>query len=284
MADPLLQLWWDVESTGLLTDTVTPTVLESAHLVTAIDGTQLTPLRQRYTALPTGADDIRTPAVRRASADGAPEVWSGHWLDSRPGGEGGYPHSAVVEMHDRNGLTDEWATVAATRPSTIYREWAELERLILDDLAFAARPFGGFDALQSGQVVLAGGGTSHYEHLFGAEQMRRLFRVRGPMHYGDADLSVVLRVLAMRFGLDITKADHLIAFAHTVDARDWAYLEIEAARAGGPSVDFAPSQWNTDERDPHRAAPGIARALFGYRLLPLLISPNGAKRPAAPES
>lgn len=277
MADVQLLLWLDTESTGLLTDRTPPTALEVAWTVTDWAGQQVTPLRQRFTALPMGASGaVHTPELAEVTGQAV-----GYWDGAT------YPGLPVRELHDdeHSGLTTEWASFADAHPDRVLRDWAEVERLILDDLHE-----GGWSDLDARQVCLAGGGTSHYEHLFGPQVMPRLFGDRR-MHYGDADISVILRALKVRAkGLaDATdwpgKADDVIARLRHTAGR---YLPSSVGHFSWPDMWISGDQfdadggdwggWHRDEADNHRAAEGVGRALMAWRLLPYVF---GLLDPAA---
>jgi hypothetical protein len=108
----------DLETTGLDPDTLT--VLEAAWCVTDLNGTQRTPLRQRFcqisvSELPCYPDHISlsTPSL------------AGTWINQ---------HTCdpyALNMARESGLYDDWLACPATE---VVRTSAELARLLIDDL------------------------------------------------------------------------------------------------------------------------------------------------------
>ena len=299
MPAPALLLWCDFESSGLLVDPAPPTLLEGAWCVTDTHGAQRTPLSQAFCALPTSRTTqmyaptpidfgygLTTPTLVNGP-DNQPE---GGWHDSD------YPSDAVREMHQGNGLALEWASFeAGPDRGRILRHWSEVERLLLDALDTA-----GWRGLERGQVLLAGGGVSHYEDRFLRTYCPRVFDDPRVHYSTGADVSTVLRALRTRAlaasGVDEEggfpgTADRLIEryrpemYSTDTDTR-WANIDLDprrydaADRCGwtrrrdlhtGGTAEEVTEHWAVVEKDPHRAAPGIARALMAYRLLPRLL-------------
>lgn len=281
MPAPALLMWIDFESSGLLVDPVPPTLLEGAWCVTDTHGAQRTPLSQAFCALPTSRTTqmyaptpidfgygLTTPTLVNGP-DNQPE---GGWHDSD------YPSDAVREMHQGNGLTLEWASFeAGPDRGRILRHWSEVERLLLDALDMA-----GWRNLDRGQVLLAGGGVSHYEDRFLRTYCPRVFD-DPRVHYSTG---------VDEEGVFPGTADRLIEryrpemYSTDTDTR-WANIDLDprrydaADRCGwtrrrdlhtGGVVEEVTEHWAVTEKDPHRAAPGIARALMAYRLLPRLFA------------
>jgi oligoribonuclease (3'-5' exoribonuclease) len=261
MAEPPYLFWLDTETSGLLDEAAPPTCLEMAWTITDRAGRQLAPLCQAFTAVTTDEGPLTLP---EPDGDGG-SFWWDHLHR---------PSAAVREMHDLNhsGLADEWVTAAETRPDRILRDWAEIERVWLDYLG----PY--LHGLGPRQMILAGGGVSHYEDRFVRQQAPRVF-ARPAWHYGLCDVSTVLRVHQVREPSLPGKADEVLA---AIDhdgpgVRDALHIALSNERydsddrcgytrhaTGGESVT---PHWALLERDNHRAAPGIARALMAYRLL-----------------
>lgn len=311
MPAPALLLWIDFESTGLLTDPQPPTLLELAYTVTDTRGEQRTPLAHAFTALPTsrssqfyGPPTINdfgyglTHPVLVADSEGRPAAG---WNVPR----GDYPSDAVQEMHRDNGLALEWArTAEGPDRGRILRHWSEVERLLLDALDTA-----GWRPLDRGQVLLAGGGVSHYEDRFLRKYCLNVFDDPRVHYSTGADVSTVLRTLRTRTlavpGVDVEggfpgTADRLIEryrpdmWSADTDT-SWANIALDPRRydaadrngwtrdvdAEGRVGEYVTPHWAVAEKDPHRAAPGIARALMSYRLLPRLLHDTAVPLPAA---
>lgn len=255
MADTKMLLWTDTESTGLLDQRPAPTVLEAAWTITDITGRQITPLAQAFCALPV-ENVLTTPA---ATTDPETERTVGYW--DVPGH---YPSQPVRDMHDANGLLDEWANAA---PDTVLRDWSELERLILDDLQMA-----GWWGLEKRELQLAGGGVANYEARFLPDHLERIFHDER-MHYRAHDLSVTLSVLRVRSGGVLPgNADEVIKALRGRDdlTAEWDEIFL-SPRYGSLARDGIDSRWADLDKDNHRAAVGVARALMAYRLLPDLV-------------
>lgn len=303
MPAPKLLLWIDFESTGLLTDETPPTLLEGAWTVTDTHGRQVTPLSQVFTALPTfnGLWRGRThqPIITPAERDPADFSTAADYADRAnwwPDGDmSSYPAQPVREMHRDNGLNREWLEFSqGPDQHRIIRDWREIERMLLDTLDMA-----GWRGLDRGQVLLAGGGVSHYEDRFLRPFCARVFDDKRVHYSTGADVSTVLRTLRTRAlaspGVDEEggfpgTADRLIE-RHVPDMRDpdadvsWAEIRLNLHRydaadrcgwtrtvdADGRYTEQVTPHWALAEKDSHRAAPGIARALMAYRLLPRLL-------------
>lgn len=308
MPAPELLVWVDCESTGLLTDPEPPTLLEMAYTVTDTLGQQRTPLAQAFVALPTS--QMQSYGHTHLPAEFGPGLVTPtlvNGTDNRPVGgwpNTGYPSDAVIEMHHENGLATEWAQQAAGPDAgRILRHWHEVERLLLDALDMA-----GWRGLDRGQAILAGGGVSHYEDRFLREFCPRVFGDKR-LHYAVADTSTVLRTLRAR-ALTTPGEDGDDGFPGTADrlieryrpevgdpdaTADWIDIRTDprrydaADRCGwtryvgddGTTREHSSPHWALMERDNHRAAPGIARALMAYRLLPRLLADTRVPVPAA---
>lgn len=304
MSDVQRLLWVDCESTGLLSDPTAPTLLEVSWAVTDPTGWhQYTPLAHRFTMLPAVTDPAVVGDVEHAFTARFPQLdpdnphdpdadvqW--HRWTPRSGGSAPVhveqgPVTAVREMHARNGLDREWATYHAAghrdthgRPAVI-TDWQVLAELLHADLVTA-----GWDDLDPGSVALAGGGVNHYEHRFLPATCPQVFG-DPRTHYAAVDVSTVLRSLALRttdhgatFPLDASgeqvpgepfpgRADSVLGWARRQkSADDWAHLLISACPDRWAATDTTSLPWAELEVDNHRAAPGIARAIMAYRLLP----------------
>ena len=260
MAHPEMLFWLDVESTGLLEDPTPPTILEMAWTITDADGTQLTPLRQRFTALTAVQASFR---MRRQFELATPEDdgdGGGVWDEDRR-----YPSPPVREMHARNGLADEWVRADGSTPWRVLRAWTEVERLWLDDMSTAGMPL-------ARDFLLAGAGVSHYEHRFVLDRAPRVF-TSDRFHYAVCDVSTVLRTLHLADERWPKKSDAALALGRAAGEAgldvpaEWMSVDIDA---GAYDADDALEieSWGDYDRDPHRAGVGIARALMAYRLLP----------------
>lgn len=298
MPAPAQLLWMDFESTGLLTDPTPPTLLEVAFTVTNTRGEQLTPLAQAFCALPTSrtsqlysapsAHDYGFGLAVPTLGDDTAKTGVAYWPADQ------CPSLFVQEMHRENGLSLEWAQFA-TGPDRgrILRHWQEVERILLDALDAA-----GWRDLGRGQVILAGGGVSHYEDRFLREFCPRVFDDKR-VHYAVTDTSTVLRTLRTRAlvtpgededGNFPGTADRLIEryrpdmYSKGTDVT-WANISLSPRRyaasdrcgysrgvdADGTVWEKSTPHWALMDKDDHRAAPGIARALMAYRLLPRLL-------------
>lgn len=173
---PRLWLMCDCETTGLLRTSPTGPrlmVLEIAWmLVDAADLTQLTPLRQRYTALwelPAWRDRARAwSRLRRVSPQ--PGLWAEIPM-----------HPKARAMHEQTGLAGDWAS------SCPIRDVGQLDAAVAADVARARRALGDPPA----RLHLAGPGVAQYEQRLlpriGSE-------VVGWCHYRCADTSVASMV------------------------------------------------------------------------------------------
>lgn len=297
MPAPALALFIDFESSGLLTDPQPPTLLEGSWTVTDTRGTQRTPLAQAFCALPTSPQQhAHVTPVEFGFGLTTPVLADG--TDGQPvaGWTGQYPRDVVMEMHHDNGLALEWAQMdAGPDRGRILRHWQEVERLLLDDLDSA-----GWRGLDRGQVLLAGGGVSHYEDRFLRWACPRVFGDPRVHYSTGCDVSTVLRTLRTR-ALAVSGEDEEGGFPGTADrlieryrpdmySRDndtsWADIRLDPGRydaadrcgySRGVGIDGivwekATEHWAVVEKDNHRAAPGIARALMAYRLLPRLFA------------
>lgn len=173
---PALWLMMDSETSGLLRTTPAGdrvVVLEAAWMVVnAADLTQLTPLRQRITALwelPSWRDRAQAWSRLRPVSP-----WLIAW-DEIP------MHPKAREMHEQTGLARDWAA----HPSI--RDVRELDRLIRADVDTAREKLGGPEA----RVHLAGPGVAQFED-------RLLPRIGSQVtswcHYRTADTSVASMV------------------------------------------------------------------------------------------
>lgn len=290
----------DFESTGLLVDPVPPTLLELAYTVTDTRGEQRTPLAQAFCALPTsrtlqmygpGPVDFGYGTTTPVLVNGTDNRATGGW------NEPGYPSDFVQEMHRDNGLALEWARFAeGPDRGRILRHWQEVERLLLDALDMA-----GWRGLDRGQVLLAGAGVSHYEDRFLRTYCPRVFGDPRVHYSAGVDVSTVLRALHSR-ALAVPGVDEQGGFPGTADRlieryrpdmhlpenadTSWARVDLDPRRydaadrcgwsrdvdAEGRVGEYVTPHWAVVEKDNHRAAPGIARALMAYRLLPRLLA------------
>lgn len=173
---PALWLWLDCESTGLLDSR--PAVLEAAWMLSDDQLRQLTPLRQRLTALscvPSWQDRLAAWARLRPAH---PRVDSWPHLPMSP---------QVEEMHIESGLSRDW------RNDQKIRDVQDLDMLIHEDhLAALERldPGGTEDV----PLHLAGAGVAQFE--------ARLFPAIGSTvldwcHYRAADSSVAAMTLGV---------------------------------------------------------------------------------------
>jgi len=255
MTDTKVLIFIDFETTGLLEDPVPPTALEVSWIITDAAGEPLTPQCQAFVALPLGNGPVHLPG---------PDGWP----------EPDYPGPAVREMHDRNGLAVEWVAARRDRPDALVWGWAELERLLLDDLVVA-----GWRALGPREAQLAGAGVGHFEQRFLTWCAPRVF-ADARMHYRTHDVSVILGGLHVVHPKLPDKVDTLLGAQPRPDypaslGHGWSRvgplsgLRYAAADHGGAAGhDATPDvHWALLDADPHRAAPGIARALMAHRIL-----------------
>lgn len=227
MADRLL--WFDGETTGLKYKSQ-DVILEVAWTLTDMYLNQLSPLRSYYTEwLPPTSPELHRPVP-------GSEDWA----------ERGGVHAAVLEMHDRSGLTLEW-------PNRVHVGADAVQDLILNDL--------GVTRSGVGEVYLAGAGVSHFDQGLVALHMPALAPKDdgGRLHYRCFDTSVADLVL----GIDSREV--LTAYGKQgwfTQARTHSCLALDAPvpLSAGGLIDLSAVV-------PHRAASDVALALVGARAL-----------------
>lgn len=190
---PALWLWCDVETSGLLDSR--PVVLEAAWMFTDSALTQLTPLRQRLTAIHC-----------------IPTLWSRltSWL--RTGSLRDWPSelmsNAVLMMHVRSGLVTDWESAEKIR------DVQDLDMAIHEDHLAALHqldPDGEREVL----MHLAGAGVAQFE--------ARLLPMIGSdlppwLHYRCADSSVAAMTLGVPKTTQAPPGDYLSVDIQSEDA------------------------------------------------------------------
>lgn len=254
MADFLL--WLDFETTGL--DPADVTVLEVGWTVTDANLQQLTPLRSRITALPTGGTAVvPTNATTRGGGYG----WA-HGLQVE---------QVVRDMHKESKLYYDWL---ATPPFRVIDEVGDFDRLLLDDLWSA-----GWKGKDS--VFLAGAGVSHYDRLV-IDQLGALRLDEKPvLHYRAADISAAIQVMGVPAPKDAGALVELAGRCARLPGSEWTEsallkLDVDASCAALVSPNVPGDEWsllNPKSLVDHRAASDVAYALVVARCLRALVRP-----------
>lgn len=234
-------LWIDFESTALTPDA---TYLECAWAITDIDGTQRTPVSYRYCAFG-GSAALEVPQAR--SANGAP-VWS------RGSGD-----EVAMGMAVESGLFDGWL---ASAPASRLTSGAQLERLLLDDIAVGAHA-GCWDDEPSEYVHIAGAGAARYDFGVLAAHCPGVVPVPGqrfPTHYRPVDTSIAQTAL-----LGNNAEDKVIAWGINAYGENIAKIELGMR----PQYSYTDNAWSWVAlgANKHRAVPDICRAIVVQRIL-----------------
>lgn len=254
-------LFLDFESTGLTAHNLT--VLEAAWCVTDMDGTERSPIRSRFTALSTSEEP---PVVPDKTTMG-----SHRWLNESAG------NSYALTMAQESGLFTDW--LACPR-NQIIREAAELERLLLDDLAAVVDPgepnpnYSGYNIRLAGEqpgpwlreperVHLAGAGVAQFDQPTLRILCPKVSQGSGRVaatHYRTVDTSVAQTVL-----LGGAEDEKLIEWARAAGSP----VDIDIALGFPPHYAYGNRDvisWLAKPKM-HRAAPDVARAIVIHRAL-----------------
>lgn len=248
----------DLESTGLNPRTLT--VLECAWTICDIDGTQRLPLRSRYTAITAAGEDNLVVPLRRAG---------GEWSNRSHGS------SFALRMAEDSLLFSDWS---ACPDDQIVRSGAELERLILDDIAAVVdpgepnpdyrlvNPPGTKQWLREPERLhLAGAGVAQFDQPVLRLLCPRVipdFGRAGPTHYRPVDVSIAQTAM-----LGGSEDEKMIAWA----LREYEFGSngnITQIQVGSPPQYAYPRPLNVLSQDKaHRAAEDVARAIVIQRAL-----------------
>jgi oligoribonuclease (3'-5' exoribonuclease) len=157
-----LVVWLDFETSGL--DTDCSTVIEAGWSITDTSLVQRTPLRSRLCGF------VPIPGTARAVTPASPD-----WMDVD-----GY----VINMHENSGLAVEFEN---TSPHQVLGSFAQLDRLILDDL---------FSVGWNGEAkfVLAGSGLAAFDRriLIAGHSV-----LQDMAHYRAMDVSVAYETVGL---------------------------------------------------------------------------------------